>query len=302
MICQQRDRYSQQRLESIPWSAIYGLHIADRRKHHPTAVRGIVPITSHKNPTAGRPDIPRWNPDPVWAARLPVARRPEITFRLPLPMTWHPERVISRLRAAGAALQGGWGLRQIGLLSGLRRCPVTGHPLVLTAEIIPVSRNPLPIRRNSAPDAADPDKVVRLIVPCPVSRDPKDIISLGTLIRRQFLNGWGRFFWYNEAGLRIEDDDLAKGLMQGTSGEILRARRCGKSVRILSSLSRDAARKEGQYAEDEADSIPTMSPVRRGGCFVIWIKRTHKKIRVKGVKAGSVATWKTDASSRVAIH
>lgn len=197
MICQQRDRYSQQRLESIPWSAIYGLHIADRRKHHPTAVRGIVPITSHKNPTAGRPDIPRWNPDPVWAARLPVARRPEITFRLPLPMTWHPERVISRLRAAGAALQGGWGLRQIGLLSGLRRCPVTGHPLVLTAEIIPVSRNPLPIRRNSAPDAADPDKVVRLIVPCPVSRDPKDIISLGTLIRRQFLNGWGRFFWYN---------------------------------------------------------------------------------------------------------
>jgi hypothetical protein len=48
------------------------------------------------------------------------------------------------------------------------------------------------IGRSIAPAAADPEEVLYLRIPGPVTRSPDDVIALRPLVGWRFLNGFGR--------------------------------------------------------------------------------------------------------------
>jgi hypothetical protein len=81
--------------------------------------------------------------------------------------------------------------------------PKAAGPLPTIVNLGPITDHPPAALRDFAPNAADPDKVVALVVPLPVAGDPLDIVALGPLIGRELFDGLGRFLFDDYARLGV---------------------------------------------------------------------------------------------------
>src|ERR1041385_2384207 len=99
--------------------------------------------------------------------------------------------------------------------------PVPGSPLVALRSLSPVTRPPFTPGRQSAPGSADPKEIAPFVIPGPVARDPGDMLSLGPLFRRQFLDDLGRGFGHHDTWLGVKGDHLGEGLVYRPAGEDL---------------------------------------------------------------------------------
>jgi hypothetical protein len=66
--------------------------------------------------------------------------------------------------------------------------PGAGNPLVASFALVPVAGHPLSALGRIAPNAADPDKVLAVVVVVPVAGNPLDIGPGRLVVRREFLD------------------------------------------------------------------------------------------------------------------
>ncbi len=204
--------------------AIHPLFEIHGREQHTASVKIIVPVAFHKDVAARRPDVMRWHPYPVRPCAHPVPGPPRPVAVAPDPRAGDPEMFLRRgefvIRNAG--LQRLWGFRKVHRLGAFDAVPEAGHPVKAVARLRPVSRDPLPVRRNIAPDSADPDELVADVVPCPVAGNPPHVEAVGAEFRWNFLDGLRRGHGCSHARRGIEQDRLGKCLVHGSARQNVR--------------------------------------------------------------------------------
>jgi len=92
--------------------------------------------------------------------------------------------------------------------------------LVAVSGFDPISGDPLPVRRNNPPYSADPNKIVSVIVPGPISWNPL-WIAFGFLFWGNLVDCFrGRFGYYN-AWLGIIGNRFCKSFVYGSVGKYI---------------------------------------------------------------------------------
>src|SRR5580700_6242482 len=139
----------------------------DRRKQGSPTIKRVIPIPVHKNVAARRPDVVVRDPSPTGLCERPEPRAPDVMIVPPNPDPRHPNVFgrgrdidwpgLDRLRRLGQVFDFGH----------LSVSPVPGRPPVARVTDAPITRHPLASVRQIAPDPADPQEVVPLIVPGP---------------------------------------------------------------------------------------------------------------------------------------
>ena len=112
----------------------------------------------------------------------------------------------------------GW-LGQVFDLAQLGIGPVARSPLKALRGLAPITGYPLAARRQGSPDAADPKEIVPLVVPAPVTGNPRNVGPLRSLFRRHFFDGGWRRFRHNDARLGVKGHGLREGLVNRPSRE-----------------------------------------------------------------------------------
>jgi hypothetical protein len=190
-------------------------------KTQPTACERVVPVPFEEHAAAGAPNVAGGDPNPVRLDRGPVACTPDVLHILPDPAAGHPELIVRRLRAAGAAFHTLWGRGQVtdlfGLLPLLAGPPEAANPLVSVIRLGPIARHPLAIGRRHTPHPTDPDEIVAVLVPAPVAWDPDRILILRLLVRRDLIDRVGRLARNAHARLRIIGHDFGERFMHWAS-------------------------------------------------------------------------------------
>ena len=212
-------------------------------EQHASVWQAVVPIAVHKNGAAGRPDMALGNPDPVFMTDRPVARTPAVVVVVH-PASRHPEVIIGRGRDVGSVLQA---FRRSGLVvqfSGLSSGPESGGPLVSPFGLRPIPGDPTLAVRSHTPQTADPEEILRLVVPPPVTGNPDDVFAVGHLLGGDFVDRLRRLLGHNDARRRIDVVLLGKRLMNRPAKLHLRGL-LGSRGRLLD-LCRDEL-KAGQY-------------------------------------------------------
>src|SRR5262249_19490746 len=95
--------------------------------------------------------------------------------------------------------------------------PDPRDPLPAAGCFAPVAGNPLAVRRRHPPEAADPEVIVAVRVPSPVTRDPLNLVTLRLLVRWDFLDEIGRFFVHDGTGARRNMHRGRIGLVDGAT-------------------------------------------------------------------------------------
>src|SRR5690349_16994721 len=120
----------------------------------------------------------------------PVARAPDILLVTIFPLTGNPDCIRIAWRGTGATLDRLWRLRKIDPpVVHLRRSPESRRVHPGSVLLHPFPRLPRSAGRNIAPEAANPEEVVFVLVPLPVSRDPFDVLTVRLRFRRKFRDG-----------------------------------------------------------------------------------------------------------------
>jgi len=149
----------------------------------------------------------------------PVAWTPNVPALMPSPTAGQP-RAVRRWRGSrGTDLKRRRRLGQVVYFLHRGVGPVSGSPLIALRGLAPVPGDPLAAGRQGAPYPADPQEVVALVVPCPIARDPGNVVSFRLLIRRQFLDVGGRILWCHDARLGLESYRFRKRLVYRPAGE-----------------------------------------------------------------------------------
>ena len=68
-------------------------------------------------------------------------------------------------------------------------------------------------------DTTDPDKIISLIVPAPIARNPNGSIALGLIVGRQLIDFLWRLAMDDQSRSRIRSDRLCKCLVQWTANQ-----------------------------------------------------------------------------------
>ena len=136
------------------------------------------------------------------------------------------------------------------------RAPHAGHPLVAFGRLGPIAGDPLPTRRHVAPQATDPDVVVVLFIPGPVTGDPGDVFPFRLLLG-------GEFFDQRRWGLLHDrrDDDVVRR----RRGErfVQRAARVDLGVFVVHARRRRQRRRRLGLSRDKQGSTERCSEQRR---------------------------------------
>ena len=152
----------------------------DRCESSSTVVKFIIPVTPLVNAPSRRPNVTGGNPDPICDAWLPVAGSPDEVIGLIFPVSGTVEVIVVRCGDRRALLKTSRWLREIAQLFLSVGGPESGDPAVAGFSFFPVSGNPVLIRRQVAPDAADPDEVRFDFVPSPVAWNPLHVFAFGS--------------------------------------------------------------------------------------------------------------------------
>jgi hypothetical protein len=94
----------------------------------------------------------------------------------------------------------------------LRSGPEAGNPLPALVGASPIARHPLALGRRDAPGATDPEEILAIHVPAPVTRDPDDI-AFRFLLRRFFGDGLGWLLGDLNAGFEVTFTRLSIGFV-----------------------------------------------------------------------------------------
>src|ERR1041385_3297225 len=193
----------------------------DRGKEKAASFNWVVPEATDEDISARGPDIMSGAPIPIHPAWRPITGTPGVTTLIPYPAARRPTVVRGRRGDIGPRFHRHGRRRQVGCLphAGIR--PVPGSPLVALRSLSPVTRPPFTPGRQSAPGSADPKEIAPFVIPGPVARDPGDMLSLGPLFRRQFLDDLGRGFGHHDTWLGVKGDHLGEGLVYRPAGEDL---------------------------------------------------------------------------------
>ena len=119
----------------------------------------------------------------------------------------------------------------------------------------PVAGYPFPSRREIPPDPADPDKVTTLLVPCPITRNPCDVISLKPLLRGDFLDHGRRCLVYDDAHLGVERNGPGERLVHRASRQDLCPRRVAGVLGFRDVDRHELCRAHQHRREQAADFI-----------------------------------------------
>ena len=159
------------------------------------------------------------NPNPIRLRCRPVTGAPRIAALMPNPTPWDPGLVGRRRGNVGTRFDRRGRLGQVFDLAHLRIGPVSGSPLSIPPRLAPITGHPLATWRQRAPNAADPQEIVPLVIPAPVAGYPRDVLPFGSLIGRQFLDGGRRRFGNHDAWFGIEGHGFRKCLMHRPARE-----------------------------------------------------------------------------------
>jgi hypothetical protein len=152
-------------------------------------------------------------PDPVVSIGHPIAWTPTIALIPILPTAGYPIVIHGRLRTRRSAFETGWRIRKIvDLVRSLHR-PEARDPLISTIYFGPVARYPLTIRWDISPYTANPDEVITIIFPRPITGNPLDVVSCGLNFRRNFVDGLRRGLRDYDPRLWVKTDALCKRFM-----------------------------------------------------------------------------------------
>ncbi len=163
----------------------------------------------------------RGNPIPVRPSPCPMAWTPSVPVSMPYPIAWSPPVVDRWSRNIRTALDSDWRRCKIGCLSCRCIGPISRRPLVPLGCFQPVARDPLTPGRQGTPSAADPEKVGGILIPCPVTWYPGDVIAFRSLARRNLLDQGGWRVSNDDSRLWIEYNHSSKRLVHRTAGEHL---------------------------------------------------------------------------------
>jgi hypothetical protein len=97
--------------------------------------------------------------------------------------------------------------------------PHARNPAEASIGFIPISGHPAPTWWNPAPQTADPDKVLPLVVPAPVARYPTDVVTLRLDFRRHLVDRFRRLSRHNLRRLCTLLKRLRKRLVYGAPGK-----------------------------------------------------------------------------------
>lgn len=217
-----------------------GLKI-NRRKENAATFYRIIPEAADEDISSMGPDIVRWYPIPIRAALRPVTWTPGISSLIPEPAARRPTVVRRRRFDVRPRFHRRGRRRQIRRLARSSVCPIPGSPLITFRNLPPIARDPSAARRHITPGAADPKKVIALVIPTPIARNPCDVVPFRPHVGRHFFDGVGRRFGHHDPRLGIERDHPGEGLMHRPAREHL----C--PGRIVAGLLRPA---EGQVRTD----------------------------------------------------
>lgn len=174
----------------------------------------VVPVPRDKHTATGRPQIAIGNPNPIQPDLRPIAGSPHITGVLPDPRAGNPELIVGRLWTVRTAFEGARRHGQIAhlllLLLVSAAPPVTGDPSVTVVNLIPVSRNPFSAGWRHTPYSANPNEIVLVFTPRPVTGNPNGFLVFGPLLWRQLLDQRGRLAWSGDPRLRIVRNHFGK--------------------------------------------------------------------------------------------
>jgi len=173
----------------------------------------MVPITIHVTITSRRVGIIVRNPHPVGIGFIPVTRLPSIFAVLPRPVARGPEIVFPRGGTRRACIKRRGGFRQKLDLLLLGIGPEAWHPLETSVGLLPFAGNPIAARRHIAPHATHPQKIFALAIPHPIAGNPLNVLPLGLLLRRQFIDRCRRLLGDDFPVLLIEHHWLGERLM-----------------------------------------------------------------------------------------
>ena len=112
--------------------------------------------------------------------------------------------------------------RWCGQIGGFRRgnvSPVARSPLIALRGMPPVADDPLAAGRQCTPDPTDPEEIISLIVPRPITRNPCHVIANGALARRDLFNQGRRSCCHHDARNGVIADHAGEGFMHRTSGQ-----------------------------------------------------------------------------------
>src|SRR5262245_19508478 len=127
------------------------------------------------------------HPDPVRVRDRPVARPPPESTFAPDPGARNPDLSFASVDL-GAVLERLGRLRQGVHSLSCFRGPQSSHVLASTFSPSPLARHPLAVRRQRAPETAHPEEVLCVVIPGPVTRDPRNVIPFRLLIRWDFID------------------------------------------------------------------------------------------------------------------
>src|SRR5262249_15466922 len=115
--------------------------------------------------------------------------------------------------AVGRGLGHGWlrlerlGRRRQELHVGLfGERPIARRITAAAIDLGPGSGHPLPGRVRDAPNAAECDIVIAIIIPRPIARDPLDVLAGGLLVGWYFFDRIGRAFGHGAGSFGLEVD------------------------------------------------------------------------------------------------
>ena len=241
----------------------------DRREQLAASPDSIVPISCHEQAAAGRPHPMSGHPDPVLLIRMPIAGPPAIADVVPHPTSRHPKVTVVGRRRIRTRLQRFWRCEAVRQLILLVRNPQAGDPLPVAVRIRvhPIARNPTQPRRQLAPDAANPQEIVAIVVPGPVPWNPDDVVPFRFEVGSDFRDVFRRLSWNGQPCFGILRERFGECFVNRTASQdfdvILRQRLARRSVcrrwrwrRLLSQRTQDDHRREAKTCSQTTQRLP----------------------------------------------
>ncbi len=192
-----------------------------RGEQYAATADGVIPVAVDEHVAAGGPNVMGGGPNPIRLRGCPEARTPSVTVLMPYPTARQPHVVGRRRGNVGAGLNGCRWLGQVFDFAQLSVGPVSGGPLETLLGTAPIPGYPLTSWRQGAPDAAYPKKIASLVIPRPVTGNPRNVGSFRSLVRRQFVDSRRRRRWRYDARLGVERYRSREGLVDWPSREHL---------------------------------------------------------------------------------
>jgi hypothetical protein len=188
----------------------------------------VIPIAGQIHAASRRPDIASCDPRPIRLVRMPESGPPTVVVGRQHPVARDPKIVLGRRGAGWTDLQRFWrGILHVLQTRRVCRSPETRHPLIASRDLLPVSGDPSLIGWDAAPNTADPDVLVTLVIPEPIARNPDDIVSLRLHIRWDLVNRLGGLVRYHDTRFRLDIDFFSKCLVDRPASQYIDIRIIG---------------------------------------------------------------------------